>query len=56
MRFLRALSIYLGTQYSWSTAWRHAGEHAPRHIDAPVRAVKHGDGLEYVEIPVRFVP
>lgn len=53
MRFLRALSIYLGTQYSWSTAWRHAEDRAPKHIDAPVRTVKHEDGFDYVEIQPR---
>lgn len=52
MRFLQALRIYLGTQYSWSTAWRVAGD-LPVAVDAPVRTVKHEDGFEYVEIAPR---
>jgi hypothetical protein len=56
MRLLKAIAIYLDTQFSWPTAWRHAGENTPKHIDAPVRAVKGEDGLDYVEIQVRFVP
>lgn len=55
MRLLKAIAIYLNTQYSWAAAWRLAGDQ-PARIDAPVRTVKGEDGLDYVEIPVRFVP
>ena len=47
-RFFTALGIYLGTQFSWATAWRHAGD-KPKHIDAPYHAVEKEDGFEYVE-------
>jgi hypothetical protein len=53
-RLMKALQIYLSTTFSWTTAWRHAGDSTPPTIDAPYGVVtEREDGFEYVEITPR---